>query len=85
MRTNTQGRTWTIRSGADFGRAIADVRALRGLTQEALAEQTGTSRTYLARIEAGMTVAMVERVLRILRRMGAEVSVSMRSPDERAG
>ena len=84
MRTNQPGaRTWTIRSGADLGRAIADVRALHGLTQEALAEQAAISRTYLARIETGMTVAMIERVLRILRRLGAEVTVSMR--DNNAG
>jgi acetolactate synthase regulatory subunit len=38
-------------------------------------------RTYLARIEAGMTVAMIERILRILRRLGAEVTVSMRDDD----
>ena len=82
MSTNQpDGRTWTIRSGADFGRAIADVRTIRGLTQEALAERSGTPRTYLARIETGMTVAMIDRILRILRRMGAEVAVSLRNGD----
>lgn len=74
MRTTTQ--SWTIRSGADFGRAIAAIRAQRGLTQESTAELVGVPRTYLTRIETGMTVILMERILRILRRLGAEVTVS---------
>ena len=82
MHTNEpETRTWTIRSGADLGRALADVRTIRGLTQEILAERSGTPRTYLARIETGMTVAMIDRILRMLRRMGAEVTVSLQNGD----
>jgi transcriptional regulator with XRE-family HTH domain len=75
MRTTTQ--SWTIRSGADFGRAVAAVRASRGLTQEGTAELVGVPRTYLARLETGMTVVLIDRILRILRRLGAEVTVSV--------
>jgi predicted transcriptional regulator len=61
------------------------VRRIRGLTQHGLAEQTAIPRTYLAKLEAGLTVTMVDRVLHVLRRMGAEVTVSLRSSDDDAG
>lgn len=81
MPTKPSRRTWKIHSGADFGRTIADLRAERKLTQAELARQGGVSRNYLAELETGLTVAMVERVLRLLRRLGAEVTVSVSSPD----
>jgi len=70
-------RTWLIRSSADLGRAIADVRLERGLTQDSLAETVGVDRTYLARLEAGASVILLDRALRILRRLGAEVTVTL--------
>lgn len=69
-------RRWAIRTPEDFGRTIADLRALRGLTQEELARQGGISRNYLAQLERGLTVALVERVLRLLRRLDAEITVT---------
>lgn len=38
---------------ADFGKRVHDLRVQQGLTQDALAEMAGISRTYLAQIEAG--------------------------------
>ena len=70
-------REWEVRSAADLGRTIADVRHLRGLSQEQLAESTGVDRTYLAKLEAGASALLVERALRILRRMGATVTVQV--------
>lgn len=72
---------WVIRSPADLGRAIAGVRAERGVTQEQLAEETGIDRSYLARLEAGATTLVVERALRVLRRMGATVTVTLSDDD----
>jgi transcriptional regulator with XRE-family HTH domain len=80
MPTNRQ-RRWTIRSGQDFGRTIADLRAERGLTQAELAEQTSISRHYLAQLERGVTALVLERVLRLLRRLDAEVTVSAGPPE----
>lgn len=74
---------WTVRSAADLGRAIAGVRGRRGLTQQRLAEQAGVERSYLARLEAGASTLAIERALRLLRRMGATVTVSM-DPDDGA-
>jgi len=70
-------RTWTVRTGADLGRALAGVRLERELTQEQLAEVADLDRTYLARLEAGASVQFVDRALRALRRMGAEVTVTL--------
>lgn len=80
----TTTRQWVIRSPQDFGRTIADLRTLRGLTQEELAKQGGISRNYLAQLERGLTVAMLDRVLRLLRRLGADVTVTARLPDSDA-
>lgn len=74
MNTSTR---WVLRRGDDLGRALAGVRAARGMTQAEVAEATGVERTYLARLEAGATVVQVERSLRVLRRLGATVTVHL--------
>lgn len=76
-------RSWTVRSPADLGRAIAGVRGVRGLTQVELAEQAGIGRSYLAQLEAGASQLVLERSLRALRRMGASVTVTLPGDDER--
>jgi len=69
-------RVWSVRSPADLGRAIAGIRAERGLTQEGLAEAIDVDRGYLARLEAGASQLVLERSIRALRRMGATITVS---------
>jgi transcriptional regulator with XRE-family HTH domain len=71
---------WLVRSGRDLGTAVAELRQARGLTQEQLARQLGIDRTYLARLENGLSVQLLERALLLLRRLGAEVVIV--SPDE---
>jgi transcriptional regulator with XRE-family HTH domain len=84
MRTdNDQALQWTIRSTADIGRAIAGARSARGLTQQQLAEEAGVDRSYLARLEAGASKLALERTLRLLRRLGATVTVTLPMDDER--
>jgi transcriptional regulator with XRE-family HTH domain len=73
---------WTIHAGADFGRAIADLRRRQGLTQAQLAEQSGLSRDYLAHLEAGRTSKSLDHLLRTLRRSGATVTVSLLEDDD---
>ena len=74
-------RSWVIRSPSDLGRAIAGIRAVRGLRQEDLATQTGIDRTYLAKLEAGASSIQLQRVLRALRRMGATVTITLADSD----
>ncbi len=75
-------RTWSIHNPADLGRAIAGVRAERGLTQKELAGQIDVGRVYLATLEAGSSPLVLERSLRALRRMGATITVSIPAEDE---
>lgn len=80
------GRSFTtqVRSGADLGRSIAHLRGQQGLTQAELAVRTGLSRDYLAKIEGGRTVSLLEHSLRILRRMGATVTITWEADDGQA-
>jgi HTH-type transcriptional regulator/antitoxin HipB len=65
-----------IRSGADFGRAIAHARLQRGATQDMLAIDAGVSRTVLAKIEAGKTTILIDHLLRLVRRLGGTVTIT---------
>ncbi len=80
-RAERSQRNWSIHNPADVGRAIAGVRAERGMTQADLAEQIGIDRGYLARLEAGASPLVLERSLRALRRMGATITVSLPGDD----
>jgi transcriptional regulator with XRE-family HTH domain len=42
-----------------------------------LAAASGVERSYLARMEAGLTVVLLDRALRVLRRLGADVVVEL--------
>lgn len=69
-------RTFAVRSGKDLGGAVRQARLAAGLTQDQLAERAGVERTYLARMESGLTVVLLDRVMRALRQLGAEVTVT---------
>ncbi len=70
-------RRITIRSGRDFGFAVAQSRMAAGLTQEQAAEIAGLHRSYLARIESGLSVQLLDRIVRLLRRLGAQITVTL--------
>lgn len=76
---------FVVRKPRDLGAAVAEARRLRGMSQEELARATGVDRTYLARVEAGLSVLLVARVLRLLRRLGAEVVVLLPDDEEPHG
>jgi transcriptional regulator with XRE-family HTH domain len=79
-REKKQSRAWAVHNPSDLGRAIAGLRSEKGLTQADLANRTGISRVYLARLESGASQLVLERALRALRRMGATVTVTAGSP-----
>jgi transcriptional regulator with XRE-family HTH domain len=70
-------RSWTVRSPEDFGRVIAEIRRERGMTQEELAATGGLTRAWLAQLETGRTARSLEHILRLLRRLGASVTVTV--------
>lgn len=66
-----------VRRGEDLGAAVREARLTVGLTQEQLAEATSIERTYLTRLESGLSVLLLDRAVRLLRHLGAEVTVTM--------
>ena len=80
MRTSGRpaAQIWVINYAKDFGKTVAGVRRARGLTQEQLAELAGIDRTYLAKLESASDTVELQRLVLALRRMGAEVTVTLR-------
>lgn len=74
-------RTWSVRSAEDLGRAVADLRHERGMTQAELAAEGGLSRAWLAKLERGRSSMVLDHLLRLLRRMGATVTVTVGDQD----
>ena len=62
-----------VRTGADVGRAIGELRRNAQLTQEDLGELVGLNGKYISKIESGRTVTLLEHELRILRRRADEI------------
>lgn len=73
---------WSVRSAADIGRAIAAIRESSGLTQQEVAARAGLTRDYVAHIERGRTGRLLEHMLRILRRLGATITITFDAPEE---
>ena len=89
-RMGTLGRTavaneqqWIVRSSADVGRAVADIRRRSNLTQEELAASVGIGRSWLSKLESGASSRVLEHLLRLLRRLGATITITFndRAPD----
>jgi transcriptional regulator with XRE-family HTH domain len=75
-------RQIVIRSGDDLGLAVAEARAARRLSQQELADEVGIERTYVTRLENGLTVQLLDRAVRILRFLGATITVTLPEPTE---
>lgn len=70
------GMRFAVRSGTDLGRAVRALRRARRLSQADLAELAGLSPAYVSKIESGRTSSVLEHELRMLRRLGAEVTIT---------
>lgn len=66
-----------IRRGADLGTAVAELRRRLDLTQQEAGRRAGIDPNYLAKIEAGRTVTLLEHQLRIVRRLGGRIVVEL--------
>lgn len=72
---------YVVRTPEDLGRAIAEIRKLQHLTQAQLAEQGAMSRDSLAHLERGRQGRSIELLLRLLRRLGATVTITVGDHD----
>jgi transcriptional regulator with XRE-family HTH domain len=68
-----------IRRPQDLGLAVSEARRVAGLTQAQLSDDSGVERTYLAKLEAGLSTLLLERAIRLLRRLGARLVVELPS------
>lgn len=68
-------RTFSVRTGTDVGRAVAEIRTSRGMSQADLADLTGLSANYISKIESGRTSSILEHELRVLRRLGVKITI----------
>lgn len=66
-----------IRRPQDLGLAVSEARRAAGLTQIQLSDDTGVDRTYLAKLESGLSTLVIVRVLRLLRRLDARLVVEL--------
>lgn len=67
---------YEVRTPADLGAVIADRRRESGKTQTELASEVGLSQRYVSQLETGRTTSATLHLFRILRRMGATITVS---------
>ena len=70
---------YVIREAADFGKAVAEFRTLRGCSQGLLAEQIGVHRSYLSALERGHVTTVVERLFAALSALDVDVVVRSRT------
>lgn len=72
---------YVVRSPEDLGRTVAEIRRSRELTQAQLAASSGMSRDSLAQLERGRQGRSIELLLRLLRRLGATITITVERPD----
>lgn len=71
---------YLVRSPDDFGRAIAEIRKSQNITQAQLGAHSGMSRDSVAQLERGRQGRSIALLLRLLRRLGATVTITVEHP-----
>lgn len=80
-----ENKYFIVRSPEDLGRSIGELRRAQGLTQDQMAARAGISREWLAQLERGRPSRSLSVMLRLIRRLGADlVVVSAKTGDDEA-
>ena len=66
---------WRASNPTELGRALGRLRRSRDLTQEQMASRVGVHRSYLAKMEAGLSTEQIQRTFALLREAGYELAV----------
>ena len=66
-----------------FARNLRRLRHAKGLSQEALAYSAGVNRTYLSKLETGVSYAGVEIIGKLAKVLQAEPAELLRPPPRR--
>jgi len=69
-------------AGMTGGQFVLEARRRAGLSQRQLATRTGVSQSEIARIESGVVAPPFERVVRLVRACGFDLSVRLVPLDE---
>jgi DNA-binding XRE family transcriptional regulator len=56
---------------------VASLRILRGLTQQQLAEQVGTTQSSIARLESGKTKPSISFLERVVAALGGQLTITI--------
>jgi HTH-type transcriptional regulator/antitoxin HipB len=70
--------TQSIRSAGQLGVLIREERLRRGMTQQELADRSGTGQKTISRVETGHEGASLETIFRLLAVLGLEIRFSPR-------
>ena len=70
--------TQSVRSAGQLGVLIREERLRRGMTQQELADRSGTGQKTISRIETGNEGTSLETVFRLLAALGLEIRFSPR-------
>ena len=69
--------TWVVRDPSVLGEVIRAARDANGMTQADLADAAGLHRSYLSNLERGVSTDQTERLFRVLRRLGLEITIEV--------
>lgn len=64
-----------LRTPTELGRAIADLRLERGITQAELAKQAGVSRRWLIQVESGHPGAQLDKLFAVLGALDVHIAL----------
>lgn len=71
----------SVTSTDDIGRLVREARQMAGVTQQSLADQAGTTRQWVIRLEQGRRTVTMGVVLDVLMVLGLEIVAELRSND----
>ncbi len=71
--TDVVTETSRVASARDLGTLIRQTRQSAGLTQQALADQVGSTRQWIIRLEQGQPTVTMARLLDVLSELGLEM------------
>jgi transcriptional regulator with XRE-family HTH domain len=76
---------YLVRSPADLGRAVAELRRARELSQSGLAERLGLDRSYVTKLERGHSSPLLDLVFDVLAELEATVAIGERDQTPASG
>jgi y4mF family transcriptional regulator len=73
--------TLAIKTAADLGKAVKQVRRREGLTQRQLALSVGTGERFIVDLEAGKETARLGTALRVATALGLKLTAAYEADD----